>query len=146
MQNAILRGFSWLRSFGMILDWYYLKEKCKLELSLASRNRNSVLEQILPLLWLGKIDAAIEVLKNVRMDYLKAGKTTAVLIGYLERNRKYIPCYALRKRLGLRNSSNKGEKANDLAVSNRQKHNGMSWSINGSPALATITVLHLNNE
>ena len=133
----------------MILDWYHLKEKCKMELSLALRNsalRNSVLEHILSLLWLGKIDAAIEALRNVTTDYLKPGKTTEALIGYFERNGPYIPCYALRKKLGLRNSSNKGEKSNDLTVSNRQKHNGMSWSKEGSPALATITTLHLNNE
>ena len=79
-------------------------------------------------------------------DHLKSGKTTEALIAYYERNKPYIPCYALRKKLGLRNSSNKGEKSNDLAVANRQKHNGMSWSKKGSPALATITTLHLNNE
>jgi len=149
LQNAILRRFSWLKSYGMILDWYHLRKKCKLELSLVMRNselRNSILTQILPLLWLGKIDAAIKVLRNVNMNHRKTGRTTEKLVGYFERNRKYIPCYALRKKLGLRNSSNKGEKANDLAVSNRQKHNGMSWSTEGSPALATITALHLNNE
>ena len=68
------------------------------------------------------------------------------LIGYFERNREYIPCYALRKKLDLRNSSNKGEKANDLAVSKRQKHNGTSWSRSGSAALASVIVLHKNNE
>jgi len=46
---------------------------------------------------------------------------------YLKRNTPYIPCYAIRKELGLRNSSNIGEKMNGLVVSNRQKHNGMSW-------------------
>jgi hypothetical protein len=39
-----------------------------------------------------------------------------------------IPVYAVRRQLGLRNSSNRGEKANDLLVAARQKHNGMSWS------------------
>lgn len=58
----------------------------------------------------------------------------------------YIPCYALRKELGLRNSSNTGEKMNDLIVSDRQKHNGMSWSKEGSVALASITALKRNKE
>ena len=149
LQSAILKAFSWVRSFTMILDWYHLKDKCKRELSLALRNsrlRNSLLERILPLLWLGKTDATIRALKRVRKDHLKEGKTTEGVIAYLERNRNNIPCYALRKQLGLRNSSNKGEKANDLAVSDRQKHNGMSWSRVGSPALAAITILHLNKE
>ena len=98
------------------------------------------------MLWVGKPDAVIGVLRRVSEEYLKDGRTTEALIAYLERNREYIPCYALRKKLGLRNSSNKGEKSNDLAVSSRQKHNGMSWSKVGSPALTTIIVLHLNEE
>ena len=56
----------------------------------------------------------------------------------------YIPCYAVRQTLGLRNSSNRGEKANDLVVSERQKHNGMSWSPTGSVALAAVTALVRN--
>ncbi|MBI4752987.1 hypothetical protein HY793_01255 [Candidatus Desantisbacteria bacterium] len=35
---------------------------------------------------------------------------------------------------------------NDLVVSDRQKHNGMSWSMPGSVALASITALVRNNE
>jgi len=68
------------------------------------------------------------------------------LCHYLKRNRPYIPCYVVRKELGLRNSSNIGEKMNDLVVSDRQKHNGMSWSKEGSVALASITALIRNNE
>jgi hypothetical protein len=68
------------------------------------------------------------------------------LIEYLERVQDTIPCYALRKQLGLRNSSNLGEKANDLIVSNRQKHNGMSWSNDGSLAFATVSATSLNNQ
>jgi hypothetical protein len=48
--------------------------------------------------------------------------------------------------LGLPNSSNRGEKANDLVVSARQKHNGMSWSKPGSLALAAVTALVRNGE
>jgi len=31
-------------------------------------------------------------------------------------------------------------------VASRQKHNGMSWSKDGSVALATISTLYKNNE
>ena len=68
------------------------------------------------------------------------------LIAYLNRNKSYIPCYAVRKELGLCNSSAIGEKMNDLVVSERQKHNGMSWSKSGSVSLATITALKRNKE
>jgi hypothetical protein len=54
--------------------------------------------------------------------------------------------YAMRKSLGLRNSSNKAEKSNDILVASRQKHNGMSWSKEGSVALSTISTLYKNNE
>ena len=67
-----------------------------------------------------------------------------ILINYIERNRSCIPCYEVRKKLGLRNSSNIGEKMNDLVVSERQKHNGMSWSKNGSAALTSMAVLKRN--
>jgi len=149
LQNAIINGFSWLKSYSIILDWYHLKKKCRYELSLVlkgSKYRNSVLTELLPVLWLGKIDNAISILRTLDPGIIKSGKNTERLIGYFERNRKHIPCYALRKKLGLRISSNKGEKANGLVVSGRQKHNGMSWPKDGSVALATIKSLHLNKE
>jgi hypothetical protein len=84
------------------------------------------------------------------MDYtrekIKNKKEREHLIGYIDRNRDCIPCYALRKKLGLRVSSNPIEKANDLVVSNRQKHNGMSWSADGSTSLATLTSVRRNSD
>jgi len=68
-------------------------------------------------------DGAIGVLKSIDMDMVKDKKTLNYIMGYLERVRTNIPNYMLRAALGLRNSSNRGEKANDLIVSNRQKHN-----------------------
>ena len=85
-------------------------------------------------------------LQTIEPDQIKNHESLADLIGYLERNRPYLPCYAVRKRLGLRNSSNRGEKANDLLVSDRQKHNGMSWSPCGSIALTAVTALVRNRE
>jgi hypothetical protein len=35
---------------------------------------------------------------------------------------------------------------NDLLVSHRQKHKGMSWSVTGSSALAALEALKRNNE
>ena len=68
------------------------------------------------------------------------------LVEYFKRNRPYIPCYSVRKILNLPNSSQAGEKLNDLLVSHRQKRNGMSWSISGSVALATLSSLIRNGE
>ncbi len=140
----ILAGMRWFRPMRIFLDWYHLHEKCKVELSLVLRGkdiRNAVLADLMPLLWLSQIDAASAYLRAIRPAQIKSGKSVDRLRKYFERNREYVPCYALRAQLGLRNSSNRGEKANDLCVASRQKHNGMSWSRDGSVALTSTTTL-----
>jgi hypothetical protein len=147
--ELILKCFSWYRNIGLILDWYHLEKKCKERLSLAMKGRvlrNKVLEQLMPLLWYGRTDQAIDLLKQIKVKSIKSKTDLQKLIDYLKRNKVYIPCYAVRKILGLRNSSNIGEKMNDLVVSDRQKHNGMSWSNIGSVALASISSLKRNRE
>ena len=52
----------------------------------------------------------------------------------------------MRRRLGLRISSNAVEKANGLTVAKRQKHQGMSWFYRGSWHFAALTALYLNQE
>ncbi len=149
LHRAILLVFSWFKNISILLDWYHLEKKCKEELSRAMKGRlfrNHVLNRLTFLLWYGLVDEAIVVLKNVNPDWIKNPEAMAKLIKSFERNRPYIPCYAVRKELGLRNSSNIGEKMNDLVVSDRQKHNGMSWSRSGSVALASLTALIRNNE
>jgi len=144
LNHVILKCFIWYRNIGLILDWYHLEKKCKERLSLAMEgrvSRNKVLEQLMPLLWYGRTDQAIDLLKQIEAKSIKSKTDLQKLIDYLKRNKVYIPCYAVRKILGLRNSSNIGEKTNDLVVSDRQKHNGMSWSKPGSVALASISSL-----
>lgn len=108
--------------------------------------RNQVLEELLAWLWVGKVERAITYLRGLQPDDLKDADQIEKLIGYFSRNSRFIPCYALRQKLGLRVSSNLVEKANDLVVSNRQKHHGMSWSASGSTSLATLTSVRLNDE
>ncbi len=119
LHAAILERLAWFGSKRILLDWFHLKEKCAKELSTlcrGSRIRNAVLSRLLTLLWCGRVDAAIAYLRALDPEKIKPGQSVGTLIGYFERNRDYIPCYALRKPLGLRNSSNRGEKANDLCV------------------------------
>jgi len=149
LRLAIQSLFLGLLPFKIILDWFHLEKKCKERLSMAMKGkviRNKVLDHIIPLLWHGKVETAIAYLQDLNKDDIKNQEDIKRLIGYFERNMEYIPCYVLRQKLGLRVSSNRGEKANDLAVSSRQKHNGMSWSTSGSTSLATVTTLHLNHE
>lgn len=149
LHDAIQWCFSWYPNLVIFLDWYHLEEKCKMQLSLAMTGRevrNEALKELLPLLWAGLIDHAIAFVNSLDRSHIKNPEAIKKLIGYFERNRAYIPCYAVRKELGLRNSSQIGEKMNDLVVSKRQKHNGMSWSVSGSGALASLTALARNNE
>ena len=92
------------------------------------------------------VDGAIAALRNISVDHIKDQEKIDDFIKYLERVRNYIPRYDLRAALGLRNSSNLGEKSNDLVVSSRQKHNGMSWSADGSFALASVCAASANGE
>ncbi len=61
-------------------------------------------------------------------------------------NRPNIPGYAIRKELGLCNSSAIGEKMNGILVSDRQKNNCMSWCVSGAVALVNKTSLKRNSE
>lgn len=149
LRQGIQSYFLGIWSFKIILDWFHLEKKCKERLSMAMKGkviRNTVLSHITHLLWYGRVGAAIAYLQNLSKDDIKNHEEIRLLIGYFERNRCYIPCYALRQKLGLRVSSNLGEKSNDLVVSSRQKHNGMSWSADGSASLASVTTVHLNDE
>jgi hypothetical protein len=145
---AIQKYFSWIK-YKLILDWYHLDKKCKQRLSSAIKNKVDK-EEILRILgahlWLGNIDNAIKYLRDLNKNLIKSQTQIDLLIQYIEKNRPNIPCYALRKELGLRISSNSVEKSNDLFVANRQKDNNTSWSKYGSVALTTISALNYNNE
>jgi hypothetical protein len=147
LHAAIMRAFSWFSNVGMILDWYHLEDKCALSLAMkGSTRRNEVLGELSPLLWSGRVTSAIRLLQTLPNADIKNPDAIRDLIGYFERNRAYLPCYEVRKRLGLRNSSQLGEKMNDLLVSHRQKHKGMSWSVSGSSSMAALEALKRNDE
>jgi hypothetical protein len=149
LNETIVKIFIWFKNTGIILDWFHLEKKCKEQLSLAMKGRdlrNQTLDLLMPLLWNGETDRAIDQLKGLGSRSIKSKAAIEKLTNYLERNKSYIPCYGVRKALGLRVSSNTGEKMNDIIVSDRQKHNGMSWSKPGSVALASISSLKRNKE
>jgi hypothetical protein len=149
LQNSVVAFFGWYRWMSVILDWFHLIKKCKEELSLGLKGRtlrNEHLKQIARFLWYGLVSEAVEYVRAIPEEHIKNKEPLERLIGYFERNRAWIPCYALRRRLGLRNASNPVERTCNLVTSCRQKHNGMSWSPSGSLALAAITSVVLNNH
>lgn len=149
LHAALVKVLGCWRSWQVILDWYHLEKRCRENLSLALKGRlirNQVLEHLLALLWDGRVGSALEYLAGLASEQIKNAAELAELIGYLERQRPHIPCYSVRKQLGLCNSSNRGEKENDLVVATRQKHHGMSWSPPGSIALAALATAARNQE
>ena len=132
-----------------ILDWFHLKKRCQEWLSMAVRGkdrRNAILEKVLRYLWVGDVTGASGYLSSLDSADIKNRKWLDGLLEYFVKKGDAITCYALRARLGLRNSSNPVEKANDLIVAGRQKHNGMAWSPNGSGALAALQMVYLNHQ
>lgn len=143
--NAVFR----FHPHAVILDWYHLKKRCQERLSQSLRGkdkRNAALEKLLRYLWVGDVPSATAYLSSIDPADIKSQKWLDDLLGYLDRKQYAITCYALRARLGLRNSSNPVEKANDLLIAQRQKHNGMAWSPGGSGALAALQMIYLNRQ
>lgn len=133
----------------VILDWFHLKKRCQEWLSMAIRGkdrRNAILEKTLRYLWVGDTAGASGYLSSLDPADIRNRKWIDELLGYFQKKGDAITCYALRAKLGLRNSSNPVEKANDLIVAQRQKHNGMAWSPHGSGALAALQMIYLNHQ
>jgi hypothetical protein len=96
-------------------------------------------------MWFGLTDKARAYLQAIPATDIKDPDLIVRLIGYLDRNRKSMPCYAMRAKLKLPNSSNPVERSNNLVTAKRQKHQGMSWSEDGSYALTSLNALAVNN-
>ncbi len=152
-----IAAFFGFREYTLILDWLHLKKKCKEYLSMAVRgcgktkderreDKAGVLRTLLRILWAGNAQEAVDYLNGLDEKHISNRYWMNQLTDYIGRKQEDIACYAFRHRLGLRVSSNRVEKANDLLVAKRQKHDGMSWSEKGSGALAVITALNVNNR
>ena len=135
---------------SIILDWFHLRKHCYETMSMAIKGnkeyKHRVQAEFNRLIWIGEIDAAVKYLEQIEEAHIKNSFKMKETIDYLKRKKQYTRCYALRAELGLPNSSNPVEKDNDLNVAARQKHNGMSWSFEGSGALSKITVIFRNGE
>lgn len=151
---------------SLILDWPHLEKKVIEYLSSAiyhkmcpdprkrsanAKDKNTALSmlyarRILRILWVGNVEEAIIALENITPADIKDPEKIKLLIDYLRRKKKWIICYALRKRAGLRNSSNGSEGVNNILTSDRQKDKDMSWREDGSSAETNTTCLFADNE
>ncbi len=150
IRSNIETYFKGLCPYVLMLDWYHLEKRMTELLSMALKGpkdaRHDIRAALDQKLWAGNFDDAANYIRNLDGKYVKNEYKLNEAIAYLDRKKEFSCCYALRKELGYRNSSNPAEKANDLIVANRQKHNGMSWSYDGSGSLASITALVKNEE
>jgi hypothetical protein len=150
-------GARWIREWfeglavkdkAMLLCWYHLAKKAGQLLSLACRgrqHRREVEEPLLQHLWHGRVDEALQLLRQAR-EQMKKPEALDELVGYLEARRPYLPDYAARKQAGLWIASNRVEKFNDQAISARCKHQGMAWTPEGVEALARLQAAKRNEE
>ena len=95
--------------------------------------------------WAGNVAQLIAYVRCIPDSDVKDESARQRLLGYLRRKGAMATSCSLRRRLGLRNSSNGSEQLNQLAVSQRQKRDLMSWGEAGSSALAQVSVLYLNS-
>lgn len=133
------------------LDWYhaikYILNQVSRALILPKDKKERVKLKIQSMLWFFDLSGLLKYLQELKR-YSNAEREAGLdsAISYINRKRKLLPCYAVRKALGLPNSSNPVERSNDQIVALRQKHNASSWSQLGSNALAQIKCAQLNGQ
>lgn len=166
ISEAIEERFAFTK-YNIFLDYYHAWNKVY-ELSSmwvqgSKKRKNAVRAALRAYIWIGRIDCVLSYLetfvknKDLKISILDmtdeeleaneeiaCGKKFKELYSYFTRKGKYVPCYAVRKELGLVNSSNCVEQTNNVMIATRQKNNGMSWSTEGSLAIAVLTMLKRN--
>ena len=152
IKNGINQYFGF-REFTIYLDWFHIIKRSNESFSMALKGGKANIEANRELkrefahrLWPGNIDDCIDFLNNIDKDRIKNQQMLDSIKDYLNNRRSEIGCFALRKKLGLLNSSNRVEQSNQLLVARREKNQGMSWSKQGSLALASLIALMSNKE
>jgi hypothetical protein len=127
-----------VKSKTMVLCWYRLAKRCTNDLSMACKGRKhleEVCQEVLGHLWEGRVEEALAALAR-RREEMKSRVALKQAVEYIENRRPYLPNYSARREAGLWIDSNRVEKSNDWAVSQRYKDLGMAWTREGVLALA----------
>ena len=126
------------RDVVTILCWYHLCKRVYEGLSglgVSKERRKKWEREILGHLWRGEHSRAIWILWGLRSS-AAVPKRLDDLIGYLLRKKRQLANYEERHARGEWIASTRVEKWNDVAVSERCKHRGMSWTESGVLAVA----------
>ena len=148
--KGCIEKFFGFRPYTIYLDWYHVAKKCREYISQAIKgtadSKKAIIQKVFKLLWRRRIEDIVTYIDGFGINSVKCEEKRAEMKDYLERKKEYIPCYAFRKQMNLVNASNRVEKANDIVVGRREKHNGMSWVPEGSSCLAVMKAAIFNGE
>lgn len=152
IRSVVEETFSF-RPYSLNLDWFHLQKHCYESLTMAltggkeNKERNEAIRhKFNKIIFAGNVDEAKKYLDSLSLSMVKNKSKIKEIQDYLERKREYIYVYAIRKGLNIVNSSNQGEKSNDMVIAGRCKHNGMSWTHNGLRGMGATNLLRLNEE
>jgi hypothetical protein len=150
-------GARWIRDWfeslpvkakTMVLCWYHMAKRSLSCLYMAChgrKHREAVYGELMGHLWEGRVDEALAALAR-RREEMKCRVALKELVEYLQNRRPYLPNYRARREAGLWIASNRVEKLNDWAVSQRCKGLGMDWTREGVLALAVLESARRNGE
>jgi hypothetical protein len=137
-----------LSAFGVlpliILDWYHLCKKVRAYLSMSGLVKDvkcELTKQIILLLWNGKPTDVIELIRTTESERITWKDD---LITYITKHKDEIIDYKKRKEVGKKIGSGYIESTVNKVVGRRQKSKGMSWSADGSHALAILQNSYFN--
>lgn len=134
----------------IILDWYHLNKKVWQyfsRLGQTKANKERHIHAVLNYLWNGCVREALIYTEQEMAVPFNKQPFLEEFQNYLLKHETEIIDYDTRYRItGKSIGSGRGEKANDQIVAMRQKHNGCSWSEQGSAAIAQLQCLRLNNQ
>lgn len=137
-----------VKSKTMVLCWYHLAKRCTHDLGMACKGRKHLEEvrhEVLGHLWEGRVEEALAALAR-RRDEMKCRVALKQVVEYIQNRLPYLPNYRKRREAGLWIASNRVEKLNDWAVSQRCKGLGMDWTREGVLALAVLETARRNGE
>lgn len=154
--KKLTKKYFGFRDYEYYLDWYHLWKKCYEYFSMAlyggkkNRERNNKIRyEFFKRLWAGNIEEAVAYLRSLDEKIIKSQYMLEAIISYISdesKKRDQIYGYALRKELGLVNSSNRIEKQNDIDLAERCKDCASSWTDNGALHMAQMRLLFYQKQ
>ena len=107
-----------------------------------SRTYGSIIKEAI---FYGNFLETFDYVEHIPKEHIQDKKWLDEFISYIKERFDMLTCYAARKKVGLKNSSNASELCNELIVSARQKvDDRMHWCEKGSASLAAISAMFLN--